>query len=271
MEHFVAGGPLDPIDDKDICLERSKFKEIMEHIETQSLYIPLCCARQTGKTTLLYRLRHELKMNEYGCVYFYLGNLGRLSEMRFYQILCKEMESQLQNCFSDKTNYNLLSKNVVDQPSLLYYLKEVAHESSNCRKIIIMLDEVGGVPQEFANSFWGGLRSIYTQGGIFRRFIFIFAGALEMNKLATSKNSPLLNVCISPMSLTDFTLDQVQQLISGKLQDGKLLSPAIYEWTSGHPYLTQKLCATIERSDSYRNQTIKNYSNYIENLVKKKF
>ena len=265
MEHFIAGGPLDPV--KNSLIDRSQFKELIDHIEKKSLYIPLCCARQTGKTTLLFRLRHELRKMEYGCVYFYLGNLSRLNEVRFYQRLCDEIEEQLQNCFAAEKKHRPIIENIVDQPSLLDYLKSLALQSKKCRKIIIMLDEVGGVPQEFANSFWDGLRSIYTIGNVFRKFVFIFAGSLDMNDLAMSKNSPLLNVCCSPVALADFSLDQVKQLISGKLKDEEYLATAIHEWTSGHPYLTQKLCAAIEENDRYLNRTLDDYSDFIEGLV----
>lgn len=269
MAHFVAGGALDPVKDKESLLECRQFKDIVSHIEKESLYIPLCSARQTGKTTLLYHLRYELQKMGYGIFYIDLSNLRRLDEARFYQTICEDIENQLQKCFSDESFNQPIIENIIDQPSLLDYLESVANRSHSCRKIIIMLDEVGGVPQEFDGTFWAGIRSIYTQGGIFRKFMFIFSGSLDINHLATTNTSPLFNVCCSTVSLEDFSLNQVKRLISGKLKNEELILPHIYKWTSGHPYLTQKLCKTIEKNDRYGDE--KDHAAYITNLVEETF
>ena len=111
-----------------------------------------------------------------------------------------------------------------------------------------MLDEVGGVPSNIASSFWNGLRGIFTKGGVLRQVIFLLAGELDMRQLVVGANSPLANVCINPfIDLRDCTKDQVRTLVHAGLPKDERLVDEIEEWTAGHPYLTQKLCALWKR------------------------
>lgn len=45
------------------------------------------------------------------------------------------------------------------------------------------------------------------------------------------------------------------------------LSEAIYHWSQGHPYLTQRLCSLIENSEEYRNESIEDVKEFVKTLV----
>jgi hypothetical protein len=239
---YVTNGPIDA----GFRVKRSEEDVVWELIVHGDPYIPLCCGRQMGKTTLMYQLRDRLRAEGFGAVYLYLGNMSDLAPGRFYEVICGDILKQLHNCMNkDVAPAN--AHNVSDQPAFIEFMEWIATKSERCTKVIVMLDEVGGVPHAFAKSFWGGLRSIFTRKGVFRRLMFVFAGELDMSVLATSNSSPLVNVCVTPfVELNDFTREEVAQLVAAGLPSSDTLVEAIYEWTSGHPYLTQKLCTWIE-------------------------
>jgi hypothetical protein len=238
---YITNGPVDT----EFRITRFEEDRVWELIVNSDPYIPLCCGRQTGKTTLMYQLRDRLRTHDFGAVYLYLGNMSDLGPSRFYEVICEDILQQLPNCFGNNVP-SAVPKNVTDQPAFVDFMEWVATKSMRCTKIVIMLDEVGGVPHGFANSFWGGLRSIFTQKGSFRRLMFVLAGELDMSALATGDNSPLANVCVTPfIDLVDFSRDQVEEVVKAGLPNRAVLVDAVYGWTSGHPYLTQKLCTVI--------------------------
>jgi hypothetical protein len=193
----------------------------------------------------MYQLRDRLRTVGFGAVYLYLGNMSDLGQPRFYEVICEDILRQVPNCFGDNVA-PAVPKNVTDQPGFVDFMAWLATRTMRCTKIVIMLDEVGGVPHDFANSFWGGLRSIFTRKGSFRRLMFVLAGELDMSALTTGDNSPLSNVCVTPfIDLVDFSRDQVEEVVKVGLPNTSVLVDAVYGWTSGHPYLTQKLCAVI--------------------------
>jgi hypothetical protein len=140
-------------------------------------------------------------------------------------------------------------QNVFDQPAFGDFIQWVALKSGKCNKVVIMLDEVGSVPQAIGSSFWGGLRAIFHERGMLERVTFVLAGELDMNHVATGNNSPLWNVCVS-VDLKDFTREDVRSLAAVALPTSELLVNGIYYWTGGHPYLTQRLCELLVRSGS---------------------
>lgn len=238
---YTTNGPVDD----GFRIKRSEEDGIRELIVNDGPYVPLCCGRQMGKTTLMYQIRDRLQADDFGTAYLYLGNMSDLSSARFYEVICDELFKQLANCCES----NIARPNariVTDQPAFVDFMEWIATKTGRCNKIVIMLDEVGGVPREFASSFWGGLRSIFTRRGVFRRLRFVLAGELDLSYLATSNNSPLINVCVTPfVELSDFTNNNVAELVEAGLPGCDSISDSVYGWTSGHPYLTQKLCTLI--------------------------
>jgi hypothetical protein len=101
--------------------------------------------------------------------------------------------------------------------------------------------------------FFETLRSISSSGvhdseRAFKKYLFVFSGAVDLHDLTSGRNSPLANVCKS-VYLGDFDLLGTEYLVSNLSQVAPLcpgLAEYIHRHARGHPYLTQRICALIE-------------------------
>lgn len=209
----------------------------------------------------------------------YLDLEGRndLSRARFYQEMCTEIRNGLREALDASVDPALKPEDVKDQTAFLHYLTLLAAHTPQARKLILMFDEIGGVPEQTSATFFPSLRRFYNLGqspsrerDLYRKVMFIFAGSLDLQRLLRGKNSPLRNVC-ELFSLDDFTRAQGRDLASNLegLSDGAVtaLAEAVYGWCDGHPYLTQRLYALIEATPECRTATAEQLPGIVDHLV----
>ncbi len=267
MGIFKPGGPLEP--DDPVNIRRKESVEILGHIEHEDLYIALRSSRQTGKTTLLFRLQDELISKGYGVVYLDLQNLEGLDKLAFYQHICNNIEEQLGDSLTSDSTRRI--QNIVNQPAFNEYLEAVARYTPQLRRVVLMLDEVGGIPDEVNNTFLSGIRWILNAGrgpagDIYSKLMFVLAGALDL-QLQVGRNSPLENVCRT-FTLEDLSLDQTRELVEKlNVEKKDVLADSIYRWVAGHPYLTQRLCCLIENCSDYTVGSVQEVEGFVSNLV----
>ena len=282
MGTFVAGGPLNPTIHQNIIIRRSQLDHILNNIINGDLYIAICSPRQTGKTTLLYQIQACLSKQEYGVSYIDLENFGDLDKTSFYQEICENVNMSLSSFLDPNTEAGLTPQEVINETKFFKYLGELAKNTPKARKIVLMFDEIGGVPDLFSKTFFSTLRKVLTHSRgvqpecqIYKKISFIFSGALDLHKLTEGHNSPLSNVCEPPVSLDDFSEEQVY-ILSKNLQActeilAHTLSTHIYRWCNGHPYLTQRLLNLTERSQTLSNIKNEEVSEWMESLVEVNF
>lgn len=277
MSIYKTGGPLGPIDDKSIIVQRDEELETALNHLRHGQYIALQSPRQTGKTTFLYQMQVALRDEYIAAAYLYLEDLN---EMEFYQSLCEDIAEQLDDVIEADNPYPI--SEIQSQTDFGKYLGWISKHTPTTQRLVLMLDEVGIVSDELSRRFFGGFRKIFTAvirdrntdyGRTYSKWSFVFSGALDMKTLAVSKSSPLYNSC-EWLTLKDFSeaqsLKLVNQLSNLSNEARTAINKAVYTWTSGHPYLTQKVCMLIEESDEYLSQNIINAENLVERLVQLK-
>ena len=280
MVIFVAGGPLNPTEHQNIIVRRPEFDIILNNIENSDLYIALTSPRQTGKTTLLYQIRSYLNKIGYGAVYIDLENYSELDEDSFYPELCDHINSRLFSLLEMECEESLNSKEIKDANKFFKYLCQLSESTPKARKLVLILDEIGGVPNEISKAFFSTLRKVLGMSRSdekeclpYRKIFFIFSGALDLHKLTEGRNSPLSNVCQPPVSLDDFSKEQVLSLCRNLQGYSNILtetiSENIYKWCNGHPYLTQRLLCLIEKNQFFSDERLGEISSRVENLVEK--
>ncbi len=240
---FITYGPVEP----ELFIGREKeLRNLERWIKLVSNYVIVLGSRQTGKTSLLLKLR-SLLQNRYSFAFIDLQSFTGLSNAQFYRSLCQEIKAQLGKVLDEPIDLGTTTG--VD---FLYFLSEISR-ISKVPRIIIMLDEMGGLSSENAHSIADTARSAFTQRQLkiaFKKLVFIFSGATDMQKLMNGEVSPLKNIT-QQIYITDFSREEVEKLLRMGFEEGgitisKEVIDRIYHWTGGHPYLTQRLGSLIE-------------------------
>jgi hypothetical protein len=249
---FKARGPLDLERDRAITIEREELHEIVR-LTTQtavSNYVAVLSSRQTGKTTLLYHARAALTAAGFAVVLMDLSVLRNQDESACYGFVSTQIRNALRSRGEGEwPDERPTVKGPVD---FLRFLGDSAERTPTPR-IVIMLDEVGALLPEVSDSFFNTIRAVFNNAKgtepIFRKYLFLFCGAVDLYHLTFGLNSPL-NIC-EKVYLSDFSREDVHRLVSNfertKVKISNGFADRIYEQTKGHPYLTQRICVILER------------------------
>jgi len=249
---FKTRGPLDPELDRDLYVERQELGDLLLLCRQPTVYSygALLSSRQTGKTTILYRLRQKLR-SSLPAAFIDLSVLRNQSEAACYQYVAQRLSAELAPWLDDAVGQSCAGLFETSVDFLLFLEAVAAHTRSS--RIVVMLDEVGALSPESSDSFFNLLRTVFNVArgldAILGKFLFVFSGAVDLYDLTFGANSPL-NIC-EKIYLNDFSLTDVLQLTDNFCRIGpppfEGMAEQIYALTSGHVYLTVRLCSLIER------------------------
>jgi len=240
---FSTMGPLPP--DSALYVGRESELHLMESWFTKVDCVgALLGARQTGKTSLLLKLRQHLQ-DKYALVFVDLQAVEGATTEDCYQYIAEEILQQL-----GLKDGNVLLPN--DGRRFLAFLRDLSHRTASIR-IGILLDELGSLPSITAIKLAHTLRFAFTNRIVkpeFGRYFFLIAGATDLLELTTGKNSPLKNVTES-VYLGDLSVSETEQLLKAGLSSWPIvqeeLCRQVHSYTNGHPYWTQLLGDKISR------------------------
>ncbi len=256
---FKTRGPLDPVADRAIYVPRPELDQLLRAVQAPAVdaYLAILSSRQTGKTTLLYQFRAHLRSRSYGVALIDLGVVRDQTEAELYHFVATEMLSELETYVSLPRQRRGREGPGVALPSnavqFRAFLLEVARQAQTTR-IVVLIDEVEAISEKHADAFFGTLRNVFSSRrkedeAAFEKYLFVVCGAKELHRLTTGPNSPM-NIA-ERIYLQDFKLDGVCTL-TANFARAAIVAPEetarwIFDQTSGHPYLTQQLCATVEQ------------------------
>lgn len=238
---FHWGGNLDP--SSPVYIKRPEDEKLPEHIAAGD-FVTVLAPRQMGKTSLLLRVRRLL--TEAGMAVAYVD----LSPAR---------EESLENWYSHISMG--IAEQVLpagDQPPLpqshlefVQFLRAVATQLGNTR-LCIMLDEVGTVPEDMSDAFFGNVRYVFSNRQVkpeFRFTNFVLCGTFQPRDLIKNPANSPFNIS-KTLRMSDLSRDGVRRLVGMLERMGVYfdedIPDEIYNWTGGQPYLTQRLCAIFE-------------------------
>ncbi len=218
-------------------------------------YLHIIAPRQYGKTSLLKYLKGILEEDGWYCAYVDLTNCMKCTRSAWYKNLGKELARQLTASRSDPQ--------LADQIDLRTYLFDLldppASLSEGEQRIALLLDEVEGacIPRDergepFHEDFFMMLRALYNERDSYNgTFVVALAGATDPKNLVKNPDISPFNVG-QKISLDDFTFTEAKRLTLHLAELGIPVDDdvhqAIYYWTQGQPYLTQRLCYELEIS-----------------------
>jgi len=243
---FRTEGPLLE-EDARLYVERSEDREMADDIRRGN-YVALIGSRQTGKTSLLLKMRRQLLNDGHIPIYLDLSPARDREKEAWYDYFHSVMEGQL-----DQHSADVTIPTMRDQVDFRAALRKISRQLVPSRQVVFLLDEVGAVPSSISDRFFSTIRTVFNEREpfpAFRRYVFVMAGAFIPHRLVTDSDISPFNIA-SRVFMSDASYEKLSGLVRNLERAGCSVSDGIigriYEWTEGHLYLTQRLCSTLER------------------------
>jgi hypothetical protein len=262
---FVTKGPIDP--ESRLFVGRADELNRMEGwLSDVHCVGAVLGARQTGKTSLLLKLRHTFHA-KYSFAFIDLQAVEGATIDECFSYISEEIVEQLSSVIDGE-----MPAVPKDGRGFQTFLQQYARV---CRpvRIIVILDELGALPQTTAIKLANTIRSVFTSRTLkpeYARYVFILAGGTDMLDLTVGRNSPLRNVT-ETIYLGDLAPAETEQLlweVFGEAQKDSYpdINRHLHTWTEGHPYWTQLLAA--ELSDRLYGSTEGSVDGIVAHLIR---
>src|SRR5262249_35929709 len=133
---------------------------------------------------------------------------------------------------------------------LTEFLREVVlHEVA--ARVVIFVDEIDTtLSLDFTDDFYAAIRALYNaraQQQELERLAFVLIGVAIPGDLIKDPQRTPFNIG-RQVQLSDFTAEEARPFADGlglAPEQADAALARVLDWTSGHPYLTQRLCAAI--------------------------
>ncbi len=237
-------------------------KEDLE-LETALKNLEFCYVlnpRQSGKSSLKIRTKKKLEAEGFACATIDLSGMGGsgITIDAWYASLLYELESNFQLQFDFNLDawwfqHSLLSP----AERLSVFIEEVLLVNVG-QNIVIFFDEIDSIlGLKFPiNDFLGCISSCYEKRRInpkYQRLTFVLLGVTTPQALINKSNRKLFNFG-RPIELAGFQFNRAASLKPGlidKASNPEAVLKSILSWTGGQPFLTQKLCQIVSRSEKF--------------------
>ena len=248
-EFYVTGGTLSP--DSASYIPRAADAELLAALQRGELCYVLN-ARQMGKSSLSVRTRQALEAAGTKTVFLDLQKFGSsASAEQWYAGMLAEMGRALSL-----------------RPAFLAYWRDNAHLPPLTRvfgalrkvalaqlpgNLVVFLDEIDVVRDlDFkTDEFFGAIRESHnarSDDPALSRLTFCIIGTVAPTDLIRDVRLSPFNIG-TRVKLSDFTALEAAPL-AAPLPGGTKTLERVLWWTSGHPYLTQRLCAELSKASS---------------------
>lgn len=167
MRYFETRGPVNPLENYVV----SRSEETADFIERikNGRYIVLFAPRQTGKTTFFKSALNTLatKAPDYFFIQLNFDTYADLSLSDFYGSLYEDLREEIENTFQRQDNFpskaliNFLDDTKLTNAfSMRRFFNKLERFLKN-RKVLLIIDEFDGMPQDAVSGFLNALRHIY--------------------------------------------------------------------------------------------------------------
>jgi len=231
--------------------------------------------RQMGKSSLMVRMIHHLQKEGFSCAAIDMTRIGseNITPTQWYKGLAVELwqSFDLLGAVNFKAWWNE-QKDLSPVQCLSRFIQDILLDKVKSTHIFIFLDEIDSVlGLNFpVNDFFALIRFCYNQRTInpeYKRLTFALFGVATPTELITDYKRTPFNIG-QAIELKGFQVHEAQPLLQGlteKVSNPQVVLKEVLAWTSGQPFLTQKLCKLIRSSSSPI--PTNGEAEWIENLV----
>ncbi|MEG3956546.1 AAA-like domain-containing protein [Microcoleus sp. herbarium2] len=215
-------------------------------------------SRQMGKSSLLVRTLHRLQAEGFQCSTIDMTRIGseNITPLQWYKGMIGELwrgfnlvgQVNLKTWWRDEEDVSFLQR-------LSHFIEDILLVKFPQERIFIFIDEIDSILSlDFAvDDFFALIRFCYNQRAInpeYNRISFAIFGVATPSDLIADKNRTPFNIG-QAIDLQGFELSEAQLLVKGlesAVSNPEAVLKQILAWTSGQPFLTQKICYLAYRA-----------------------
>lgn len=212
--------------------------------------------RQMGKSSLLVKAKQKLEQEGYRCTNVDITRIGskHITPLQWYKGTVGDLwrgfgclgKINLKTWWQEKEEISLLQR-------LSEFIEELLLNQFPDQKLCIFIDEIDNILSlEFdVDDFFALIRYCYNQRAInpaYNRITFALFGVATPSDLIRDKTKTPFNIG-KAIELHGFSIEEALPLtkgLVGLVERPQTILKEILAWTSGQPFLTQKVCKLVE-------------------------
>ena len=267
MRTFGTHGPVNPKDNY-IVTRAKETTDFIQRIK-DGKYIVIFAPRQTGKTTFFQQALNTLTTQEhsYFPIQLNVETYENLSASDFYSGFPEDVHETIDNVFQQRRSEppaaltQFLEKtkltNAVSTRRFFTQLGKLL----NPQRVVLIIDEFDGIPQDAVQGFLHALRHIYIAGKPRCPHSVGIVGVKNITQLNYDRSISPFNIQ-DEFLLPNFTLEQVQDLLTQYTHEvGQAFASEVIETlhkqTAGQPFLVNRAAQILtEEMDIPKRETI---------------
>jgi predicted AAA+ superfamily ATPase len=249
-------GPLDPVNDKNICVPRlDDIKRVIGGIK-KGEYWAILGPRHVGKTTFLRQIQHRYTYSNHIFLYFNFKD-SPSNEEKLYQRLIDKFMGEIPG---DKPK-NLKNRWKDEGPNIrFFYFLEKFTPKAEIQKIILLFDDIDNIPS--LDKFLRVWRNLYHKRFLekkLEKYALILTGSKDLIEETIGETSPF-NIA-EILKLKDFSHEESMKLIEKPMKQLNIkIDPEakayLLSQVSGHPQLLQQACYILADRTYAANKSI---------------
>jgi len=280
--HYQVGGCLT---NNASCYATRQADRELYQVLTRGQFCYVLNSRQMGKSSLRVQTMHRLQREGANCAAIDMTRIGsnNLTPQQWY----KGIIFELLRCFNLLGQINFKSwwqekEHLSNTQRLIHFIEEIILVKVKAAKIFIFIDEIDSVlGLDFpVDDFFALIRYCYNQraeNSDYQRLAFALFGVATPSDLIQDRDRTPFNIG-QAVELKGFQAKEVQPLVEGlatTVNHPQAVMHEILAWTSGQPFLTQKLCDLVRKSSAEAINNVINIPSgteafWLERLVQQK-